>query len=138
MVPPSSPLYPLAVKALAAAVPALPKGSKGGKVSADMVPPSPSDARGSVGVGVCVGAVGREETSSGARRRCEEECGDEDEDEDENQSQERGQGQGQGQTVGGVWMPKIGEFLSPLQSLSQSLSLLQSLSQSLSLLQSLS
>ena len=116
VVPPSSPLYPLAVKALAAAVPALPKGSKGGKASADMVPPSPSDARGSVGVGVCVGAVGREETSSGARRRCEEECGDEDEDED--QSQERGQGQGQ--TVGGVWMPKIGEFLSPLQSVSQS------------------
>ena len=125
VVPPSSPLYPLAVKALAAAIPALPKGSKGGKASADMVPPSPSDARGSVGVGVCVGVAGREETSSGARRRCEEECGDEDEDENENQSQERGQGQGQ--TVGGVWMPKIGEFLSLSQSLSRSQSVIVAL-----------
>jgi hypothetical protein len=118
VVPPASPLYSLAVKAVAAAVPALSKGSKGGKGGADTapVPSSPSTAYGSVAAGG--GIAGREE-SSDAKTRCKGEYGDEDdnenEDEDESQGQGHGQGQGEGQTVGGVWMPKIGESL--LQSL---------------------
>ena len=93
-VPPSSPLYPLAVRAVAAAVACAPsaKGTKGVKSSATATPPS--------GTHVSVGRV-------------EEEYEDGYED-DSGAGQGQGQGQGQGETVGGVWMPKIGESASAL------------------------
>ena len=121
MVPPSNPLYTLALSSSSSS-----SSSSTGKERSSQDPKEGSTSESTVGTRVSVGgSVYDESTQRGNRgnrtREAEDEAEEFEEDEDEDEGEEEEGNEGvyrgsggcnvpSGQTVGGVWMPKIGTY----------------------------